>query len=552
MLVVEMSFLAGSFHATPWNRHVNEGVVEWPPSPWRILRAFISTWYHKASGDIDEETIRNLIVKLSALPKFHLPSATLGHTRHYMPLYRSSLDGKTTKVFDAFVRIEADKPLYVVWQDVTLTEDEKKALNLLLSRLGYFGRAESWVNAHIADDYSKVTNSVPLGESETPQPGQETIRTLACMSPKAYSQWRERILTEHKDRRLAELRARAKEKDKSEDNITLSKKDSDAIERNLPADLFLALHADTGELKSKGWSQPPGSEWVQYTKPESAFDVMPRARVGKTTGDEEIPTVARYAVASQATPRLTDAISLAERIHVSLVSRSKGSSAFTGCDESGKPSQGHTHAYIFCESNLYLGKGRRGEITHVTIYAPTGFGRKERVALDGLTNVWGYGGHDIQLVLLGVGKPEDFAGIEVEKGACPFLCKSHVWISRTPFVPTRHAKATRKGIPKLDENGLQVGSPAHDLCRLLELGGFPRPRNVMPVASTNLAGRETRWLEFMRERRNGDGKRSTNIGYGFLLRFDKAVRGPIAVGYGAHFGLGLFIPVTEETSNHDT
>jgi CRISPR-associated protein Csb2 len=551
MLVVEMSFLVGSFHATPWDRQVNEGVVEWPPSPWRILRALISTWYHKASSDLDEETVRNLIVKLSGLPKFHLPSATLGHTRHYMPLYRSSLDGKTAKVFDTFARIDADRPLYIVWPEVILTEDEKRALDLLLSRLGYFGRAESWVSAHVADNCGKVVNSIPLGEGETPQPGQEAIRTLACMPPKAYSQWREKTLTEHKDRRLVELRVHAKEKGKSEDKVKLSKKDLDAIECDLPADLFLALHADTGELKSKGWSQPPGSEWVQYTKPKNAFDVMPRAGVGKTMGDEGIPTVARYAVASQATPRLTVIISLAERIHVSLVSRSKGSSVFTGCDESGKPSQGHRHAYIFCESNLCLGKGRRGEITHVTIYAPAGFGRKERLALDGLTKVWGHGGHDIQLILLGVGRPEDFAGIEVEKDACPFLCKSRVWVSRTPFVPTRHAKATRAGVPKLDRNGMQIGCPVHDLCRLLELGGFPRPKKVEPVPSTNLAGRETRWLEFMCERRNGNGKKSTNMGYGFRLEFAEPVKGPIALGYGAHFGLGLFVPVIEDQKSED-
>ena len=30
-----------------WGRHVNEGAVEWPPSPWRLLRALIATWHLK-------------------------------------------------------------------------------------------------------------------------------------------------------------------------------------------------------------------------------------------------------------------------------------------------------------------------------------------------------------------------------------------------------------------------------------------------------------------------------------------------------------------------
>ena len=35
----------GRYHANPWDRAVNEGASEWPPSPWRILRALVATWY---------------------------------------------------------------------------------------------------------------------------------------------------------------------------------------------------------------------------------------------------------------------------------------------------------------------------------------------------------------------------------------------------------------------------------------------------------------------------------------------------------------------------
>ena len=43
-------------------------------------------------------------------------------------------------------------------------------------------------------------------------------------------------------------------------------------------------------------------------------------------------------------------------------------------------------------------------------------------------------------------------------------------------------------------------------------------------------------------RKSGDGRRSTATGYGFRVEFPEPVRGPIAVGYGAHFGLGVFAP----------
>jgi CRISPR-associated protein Csb2 len=47
MLVVELRFLTGRYHATPWGRNVNEGATEWPPSPYRLVRALIDIWKRK-------------------------------------------------------------------------------------------------------------------------------------------------------------------------------------------------------------------------------------------------------------------------------------------------------------------------------------------------------------------------------------------------------------------------------------------------------------------------------------------------------------------------
>lgn len=511
--------------------------MEWPPSPWRILRSLISTWYHKSQAEIDENTIRRIVEKLSALPVFSLPQASQGHTRHYMPLYREA----TTMVFDTFAAIDSENRLLVMWPDVDLSDEERSALSVLLSRMGYLGRAESWVDARLTEGTQDQVNSIPLQENSTLPEGSESIRTLAAMPPQAYRDWRATNLAERKGRRLEELRVAAKLKGKNDDAVQLKKKDLERIEQCYSPDLFSALHADTGDLKRAGWSQPPGSIWVDYTRPRNAFEVLPQAAKKISAGQK--PTVARFAVASQVPPRLTEAISFAERIHDALVYNSKGSSVFTGCAESGIPMEGHKHAFILCESNLGLGRGQRGEITHAVIYAPAGFDFRERKALDSLTRIWGRDGHDVQLILIGVGQPEDFAGTDTARGACSILAESRNWISRTPFVPTRHPKATKTGTPKLDDSGLQIGSPEHELRRLLSLAAFPAPFSVEPVSSTDLAGHETRWLSFRRERNRGDGRRATSgYGYGFRIKFPEAVRGPIALGYGAHFGLGLFVP----------
>lgn len=250
------------------------------------------------------------------------------------------------------------------------------------------------------------------------------------------------------------------------------------------------------------------------------------------------PTVARYSLSSHA-PRLTDALPLAERVHAALVELSDGSSVFTGCDDSGVPLKGNAHAYILCESNCALGRGQGGEITHITVFARAGFGSVERSALECLREVFG-SGLDVQLTLLGLGLPGDFSGLNINRGECPLLVEAKTWVSRTPFIPTRYPKATRAGIPKRDESGLQIGSPEHELRRLLKLDDFPDPIAVDPMRFTELAEHRTSWSSFHRARSFGDGRRAGSVGYGFRIEFAEPVCGPIALGYGAHFGVGGF------------
>jgi CRISPR-associated protein Csb2 len=253
------------------------------------------------------------------------------------------------------------------------------------------------------------------------------------------------------------------------------------------------------------------------------------------------PTVARFVLSGRApAPRLTDAIILAERVHAALVELSDGSATFTGCDDEGRPLLGHNHAFILPESVQALGRGRGGEVTHVTIFAPSGFGSREIAALEALREVGG-SGLDLQLTLSGLGRPESFGGTDGARSESPLLAESKSWTSRTPFIPTRHPKATRAGVPKLDPtSGQQIGSPEHELRRLLGLAGFPEPAAVEPVSFTEIAGDRVGWSSFRRARSTGDGRRAGSAGYGFRIEFPEPVRGPVALGYGAHFGMGGF------------
>lgn len=241
--------------------------------------------------------------------------------------------------------------------------------------------------------------------------------------------------------------------------------------------------------------------------------------------------MARFALSGENIPKLTSALFLAERIHFALVDLSDGCPTFTGCDSFRRPLQGHKHAYIFCESDINSG-GESGQITHVTVYARSGFGLRERKALQSLARIWGPEDLEVRLALQEMGSAEDFAG------SSPLFGQSRIWVSRTPFLPGRHAKRTRAGAPKCDARGLQIGGPEHELLRLLALAGLPEPVALEPVAGTRLGGMDVAWHDFSRQR-SGSGQ-AAKAGYGFRIRFHEAVAGPVALGAESHFGMGGF------------
>jgi CRISPR-associated protein Csb2 len=517
MTVLELSFPAGRYHATPWGRHVNEGAIEWPPSPWRLLRALIATWYLKAR-EIPEPTVRSLVEKLTVPPRFHLPRAITSHTRHYMP----TKGGQKTKVFDTFIQLEEGSAILVAW-DGCLTSDERAALQVLASRLGYFGRAEGIVLGRLLEGIPDVeANSFPLAEDALLPRETEPVRLLAPTSPDAYAQWRHDLLAT----RTAPTRETKKNASKAKA----------AAAEIVPPDLFAALHADTGELQAAGWNLPPGTHYVRYARPENAFAPATRPRPRRAG---PLPTAARYAVVSTVAPCATQAISIGDRVHDALCKWSdqgQGPAAvFAGLDAQGEPLTGHHHAHIFCEAN-----GERETVTHLTIWAPMGFDEAACFALRRLNKVWGHGGHDLRLVLHAIGQPGEFTD-------CPLFGPARVWRSVTPFVPTRHSKTFRDGRPKIDPaNGWQEGSAGHDLLRLLAL----RPGGVGATIkqATERGGpfrfgqRTLRSLQFQTRRPTGGGGRGGESGGGFVITFPEPVQGPLAFGFGCHFGLGLFTP----------
>ena len=276
--------------------------------------------------------------------------------------------------------------------------------------------------------------------------------------------------------------------------------------------------------------------WVEMRLVEWERD----ASATSTVIDHVHPTVARFSVYGTARPTLRHAVIIADRIHAALVQLSDGASVFTGCDERGQSRTGpHRHAFVYPEA-----LGHDDRITHVTVHAPMGFDARARAALARFRRLFSTRGHDLHFAPIGLGHSADFRSGWIESS--PLCAVARTWRSVTPFVATRFAKHTRAGVAKKDARGLVVGSPPHDLLRLVETAGLPEPSIAKcdPMSFDGTSPRE--WLDFEIRRERGDGKVTPQPPDGFRLTFPEPVSGPMAFGYGAHFGLGALVPAGDD------
>ncbi|MEW6048798.1 MAG: type I-U CRISPR-associated protein Csb2 [Bacillota bacterium] len=391
--------------------------------------------------------------------------------------------------------------------------------------MSYLGRAESWVEAELLEDWVGETNCFPV-EDAVPE-GWERVSLLAVQGPDEYRAW------------VGRLEPAAWGAAGGGGRRGLGAAVGDLV----PPDLWTALHAETGTLQRQGWSLPPGSCWVDYARPADAFRVTYRGHSYRLL-DATHPTVARFALAGTVLPRLTEAVALGERMRQAVMAHARGVEGgaealtlFSGRTPDGKPlDDDHAHAFF-----LPADDDGDGRIDHLTIYVPAGLPPVAQAVLGRLRKLWGAGGHDIFVVLVGMGQPEDYGGFNVAGGQTPQMAASRVWVSRTPYLLTRHPKTHRDGRRKVGPDGLQLDGPEAQLRAELARRGFPAPVLVATVRGAVLGGKEVRWLAFRRERLQGGGRLASPVGYGFRVEFPKPVRGPIALGYGCHFGLGQFV-----------
>jgi CRISPR-associated protein Csb2 len=385
-VTVAIQFPLGRYHATPWDRSVNEGAVEWPPAPWRVLRALVATWYTRWP-DLPAPVLDGILDALGDPPSYLTPPATPGHTRHYLPdlSHKKGETGATDLTLDPYLRVPKDADLLVRW-DADLTGEQRETLAKLVELVPYLGRAESVCQARLL-----VEETTPDGTWWRPlsdggagvDTGVETARLLVPRRP---------------------------------------------VRRP-------ALELSTVEVRRQRRTVPAESTWVTYGR--TLPDVEARGEQRRPAGTV---TALRFAVMSRAPLMATHGVLLADLArHRVLHKLDGGRPDLAG---RGGAATDHQHAHWL----PIPGSGPEAEsVTALVIWMPRGLTGEEvstishPKCLQELTSRrGGADGYEIKgfppmdLLLQAAGTIDMVA---------PELCgPARTWRSLTPYLPVRHRK----------------------------------------------------------------------------------------------------------------
>ena len=312
MIALRIEFVAGQFHANPWNSASNKDETEWPPAPWRLLRAIVAGWHEH--GAEEPETLLRVLDALAQCPVFDLPRVSSGHTRHCVAhgeLRKS--EPKGSLMLDSFIALEPEREhrahAYAIWPTVTLTADERRVLEACCAAIRNFGSRES--SCAVA-----AVNEVPQAD------GRFRVDLATRDSSEGPSV-----------RRLAPMAAYRGEA------------------------LLRALDESKGALHHRRRSTPLGACWVEYRMPLDFGWVAEQALQRDIRRAVVPPVVMRFAVdrvdGDGRLPSITNAVIVAEKVRQAVLKRhsdmngTPASKRLAGKQHDGSERrQGHDHPFF--------------------------------------------------------------------------------------------------------------------------------------------------------------------------------------------------------------
>lgn len=516
-LVIKQVFPLGRFHATRWNQNPFEDLHgEWPPSPYRLLRALLARWfqYARETDDHDDALRNRLLQKLADQPpEFYLPPLTSTGVplKQYQPTdfdwtsaganESAYMKHSRNLALDRYRALPVDEPIIWHWNKLALGVEELVLLDRLLARVMYFGRNDSYCRFNRLEQFPpglkantvlQLTDDGSMAPVLIPTPGQ----------PLDF-----KVLLANTDDKLLSKRpippntmwcyARLPESERAR---------SQEYGTRHQLELFLPKNIQCVQFAVGGHVFPPLAKWLKIAE---QFRGSVLKQLSLELSNEE------HTFYMKLPPE--------KRSEVALIS---------GKDATGTPLKGHGHAYFL----IFPDQSRKP--TRLVVWRKTPFTQLELKALFNATYrsiIWDHGTPEWALRV---------APLTTETTIpMNFLGSAREWCSVTPFVPPQNRRRFRKN------SKLRRGeTPDRLLAKLLTANGRPEPIQIELLDKEN----SVEWVNLheTKERRQYREKTKTpwsRPGYRFRIRFDSPVAGPLIVGDSAHFGCGLFAPSENPT-----
>jgi CRISPR-associated protein Csb2 len=498
-IVLRQEFPLGRFHATPWRVNpFDDPHGEWPPSPWRLVRAVTARWYQWARETAQEPDLTEIEQLQTALCRstytFHLPpDARKGSPlRQYHPTefgWRPAEKKKagtrsygTSLVQDNYWCVPPESPVWWFIEGDDWTDDLRALLAQCLERMTYFGRAETLTRVRIASSTDVPKPNCMLVDTRT-------AGAVPVLSPLENA---------------------------SRDDIETTTDNPEAVKRAVP----------------------PGAQWLYAVRPPRPA-ARERRRVPAHRPDCHLMQFAlgwNVAPHSRAIVRLT--LRFRGTVIRELLRLKTGDCSATwtrvdrdvrasvadmvGKDANNEPLKGyrHTEFLIWCEdgqpTRLIVWRGARAFDAD----------EQEAILLAASRDVsWAAAGSDadewkVRLIPLGrhTSTPPGFDKTE-----------ARFWKSVTPYVPPRHHLRGRK-----EREGESLVAQVR---RELQQRGLEGGRVDIDVVGP--AWVAVHVPRAMKPSRSNVGDRR---GYLIQLSFPEPICGPVRLGHSSSFGLGLFRP----------
>lgn len=502
LIVLRQVFPLGCFHATPWKVNpFDDPYGEWPPSPWRLVRAVAARWYQwvrEAAPPPPPDELDALVRALStSMYRFHLPvHARKGSPmRQYLPAEFGWNPKEKKKAGVRSYGMSLAQDNYwctasgddgAIWwflEGDAWADDLVAALDRCLERMTYFGRAETFT--HI----ERVSDAAPVPRPNCDLSERRGSGAAPVLAPSAHA----------------------------------TRTDIERV---------------TDDPEVKGRTQPPGARRLYATRPRRP----PVREVAQARAFRENCHLLQFAIGWNVAPEPRAIVRLTSRFRGAAISEltkakmgdpkaswsrapadvREAMAEMTGKDANGKPLQGHRHAEFF-------GWFEDGAATRLLAWRDgRAFDEDEQAALlraAAREFSWATAGPDadswkVRLVPLdrAVSPPPGFDG-----------AAARCWESVTPYVPPRHH--LRGGKERVRESLLE------QIRRELALRGFGGAEQV-EVKSIGAPA----WVSVHMPQRSRRAVHGDRRGHRLRLTSPEPIGGPLRLGHSSSFGLGLFGP----------